>query len=57
MEAKTFTVPSYILSGLPAGRGQSSIQNSTGLKTFEATGLDSGFAFGFVTFSVNSVWR
>ncbi|HKE23445.1 MAG TPA: hypothetical protein VKB88_13855 [Bryobacteraceae bacterium] len=57
VEAKTFTVPSYILSGLPAGSGQSSIQNSTGLNTFYATGLDNGFAFSFVTFSVNSTWK
>jgi uncharacterized protein (TIGR03437 family) len=56
-EAGTFTVPSYILSGLPAGSGQSSIQNSTGLSAFDVTGLDSGFAFGYVTFSVNSTWK
>jgi hypothetical protein len=57
VEAKTFTVPSYILFGLPAGSGQSSIQNSTGLKPFDATGLDNGFSFGFVTFSVSSAWK
>jgi uncharacterized protein (TIGR03437 family) len=56
-EAKTFSVPSYILSGLPAGSGQSSIQNSTGLHAFDETGLDRGFVFGFVTFSVNSTWK
>ena len=57
VEAKTFTVPPYILFGLPAGSGQSSIQNSTGLNTFDATGLDNGFIFGFVTLSVNSAWK
>jgi hypothetical protein len=57
VEAKTFTAPSYILSGLPAGSGQSSIQNTTGLSTFDATGLDSGFIFGFATFSVTSTWK
>jgi len=57
VEAKTFTVPPYILFGLPAGSGQSSIQNSTGLNTFDATGLGNGFIFGFVTLSVNSAWK
>jgi hypothetical protein len=56
-EAKTFTVPPYILSGLPPGSGQSSILNSTGMNPFDATGLDIGLAFGFVTFSVNSAWK
>jgi hypothetical protein len=57
VEAGTFTVPSYILYGLPAGNGTSQIENSTKLNTFTATGLDFGYAIGFVSFSVNSVYQ
>lgn len=49
-----FTVPSYILSALPAGSGTTTVQNSTNLSTFSASGLDFGAAFGSVSFSVNS---
>jgi uncharacterized protein (TIGR03437 family) len=52
--AGTFTVPSYILLGLPAGSGTTTIQNSTNVTTFSATGLEFGAAFGNVQFSVNS---
>jgi uncharacterized protein (TIGR03437 family) len=57
VEAQTFTVPSYILYGLPAGSGTSMIENSTAFSTFTATGLDYGVAFGGVSFTINSVWN
>jgi len=55
--AGTFTVPSYILIGLPSGTGNTSVQNSTNLQTFSASGLDFGAAFGSVGFSVNSTYN
>jgi uncharacterized protein (TIGR03437 family) len=55
--AGTFTVPSYILLGLPAGTGTTAVQNSTNITTFSATGLDFGGALGNVQFSVNSTYN
>lgn len=52
--ALTGTVPPYILSGLPAGSGTSSLQNSSPSTSFTASGLDYGVAFGSVSFSINS---
>lgn len=57
VEAGTFTVPSYILYGLPAGTGSSMIENSTKFTPFTATGLDFGYAIGVVSFSINSVYQ
>ena len=55
--AGTFTVPSYILLGLPAGSGTTAVQNSTNVTTFSATGLDFGGALGNVQFSVNTTYN
>jgi len=52
--AGQFTVPSYILLGLPAGTGNTTVQNSTNLGTFSANGLDVGRTLGAVSFQVNS---
>ena len=52
--AGTFTVPNYILLGMPAGTGTTSVQNSTNFTTFSASGLDFGLALGSESFSVNS---
>ena len=57
VEAKAFTVPSYILLGLPAGTGDSMLTNSTNYTTFTASGLDFGFAIGSVSFSVDSSFK
>jgi len=57
VEAGTFTVPPYILYGLPAGNGTSTIENSTKFTSFAATGLDFGYAIGYVSFSANSVYQ
>jgi uncharacterized protein (TIGR03437 family) len=54
VEAKTFTVPPYILFALPAGTGSSTLQNSTNFATFTAAGIDFGYAIGSVGVSVNS---
>jgi len=55
--AGTFTVPSYILGGLPAGSGGTNVVNSTGFSPFMATGLDFGSAYGIVSYSVNSTYN
>lgn len=52
--AGQFTVPSYILLGLPSGSGATSVQNSTNLGSFSASGLDFGGTLGAVSISVNS---
>ena len=57
VSAGQFTVPSYVLLGLPAGSGSSMLSNSTNYTTFSATGLDFGFAIGSVSFSVNSTFQ
>lgn len=44
--AGQFTVPLHITLALPAGAGTSSIESSTGVTTFAASGLDIGLAFG-----------
>jgi uncharacterized protein (TIGR03437 family) len=55
--AGQFTVPSYILLGLPAGAGSTGVQNSTGFLSFSAPGIDAGFAIGSIGFSVNSTYN
>jgi uncharacterized protein (TIGR03437 family) len=55
--AGSFTVPQYILLGLPAGTGTSGLENANAFNTFTATGLDFGYALGFVAFSANTTWK
>jgi len=55
--AGQFAVPSYVLLALPAGSGATTVQNSTNLTTFSATGLDFGAALGNVGFTVNSTYN
>ncbi len=57
VEAGSFTVPAYILSGLPSANGTSMLMNSTNYSTFTAAGLDYGFAIGSVSFEINSVYK
>lgn len=54
VSAQTFTVPSYVLGALPAGTGNTAVENSTSYTTFSATGISSGAGFGAVSFSVNT---
>jgi len=49
-EKGQFTVPSYILQGLPAGSGGVNVQNDV-TSTFSATGLDNPSAGGTISFS------
>jgi uncharacterized protein (TIGR03437 family) len=52
VEAGQFTVPSYILLGLPAGSGGASIQQHDTDSSFSATGLDLGGVTAVIEFSV-----
>jgi hypothetical protein len=51
VEAGQFTVPSYILLGLPAGSGGASIQQHDTDSSFSATGLDVGGISAVIEFS------
>jgi hypothetical protein len=52
-----FTVPPYILAVLPAGTGSVSVGNETVPATFTATGINTGFAAGEVSYLVNSTFN
>ncbi len=54
VEAGQFTVPSYILLGLPAGSGGVSIQQHDADGSFTATGLDLGGVTAAIEFSVSA---
>ncbi len=51
-----FTVPSYILSALPAGSGGTGLQNDVYLP-LSASGLDIGLALGDVSFTTASAYK
>jgi uncharacterized protein (TIGR03437 family) len=56
VEAGQFTVPAYILLGLPAGTGGTLLQNDV-ISTFSATGLDSTYAGATISSNVASTFR
>ncbi len=59
VEAGQFTVPSYILLGLPAGSGGTTVNHQVDL-TFSATGLDAGGATpltGQIEYSMPSTYK
>lgn len=51
-----FTVPSYILSALPAGLGAVLLQNNIQLP-LRASGLDTGIALADVSYTVDSTYK
>jgi uncharacterized protein (TIGR03437 family) len=57
VSAGSFTVPSYVLAALPAGMGSVTVENETNFSSFTATGLNNGFAAGFVAVEVNSTYN
>jgi len=57
VSAGQFTVPPYILLGLPAGSGNSQLANASVFSNFTASGLDYGYAIGEVSFSINSTFK
>jgi hypothetical protein len=52
VEVGQFTVPSYILLGLPAGSGGASIQQHDTDASFSAKGLDDAGISAVIEFSV-----
>jgi uncharacterized protein (TIGR03437 family) len=57
VEAGQFTVPSYILLGMPAGSGGTSIQQHDADSTFSATGLDIAGVSGVIEFSTTTTYK
>jgi hypothetical protein len=55
-EAGQFTVPSYILLGLPGGSGGVNMQNDI-FSTLSATGLDTSSAGGTISYNVPATFR
>ena len=55
--ALQFTVPSYVLDTLPAGKGTLAVENITQYKTFSAPNLDIGIAFGFTGILINNTYQ
>jgi len=55
--AGQFTVPSYVLSALPAGTGSTSVANVSSYGTFSAPGLNAGAAFGEVSQSIGTTFK
>jgi hypothetical protein len=56
VEAGQFTVPSYILLGMPAGSGSTMVNQQVDL-TFSATGLDTTALTGEIEFSVPTTYK
>jgi uncharacterized protein (TIGR03437 family) len=52
-----FTVPSYILGGLPAGMGDITVANYSNVTNFTATGLNIGEAIGYVSYDQNATFQ
>jgi hypothetical protein len=57
VEAGQFTVPAYILLGLPAGSGGTSVQQQDTVSSFSATGLDIAGVTGAIEYSVASTYK
>jgi fibronectin-binding autotransporter adhesin len=55
--AGTFTVPNFVLLGLPSGTGSTSLTNTTSYTAFTATGLDTAFAFGFLQTQAKTIYQ
>jgi uncharacterized protein (TIGR03437 family) len=57
VSAGTFTVPSYILLQLPIGMGSLALENATTQATFTAPGLNYGYTFAALTFSIGPAYQ
>ncbi len=55
-DAGQFTVPSYILSALPAGKGGVGVQNDV-YSSLSAGGLDIGLALGDISYSASGTYK
>jgi len=52
-----FTVPPYIMLGLPAGTGALSVENATTPVPFSASGIDFGYGFAAFYTSLQVTWQ
>ena len=52
-----FTVPPYIMLGLPAGTGALSVENATTPVPFSASGIDFGYGFAAFYTSLRVTWQ
>lgn len=57
VSAQQFTVPAYVLAALPLGNGNLYMENITKYQSFAASGLDAGYAFGGVQYTINWTYR
>jgi uncharacterized protein (TIGR03437 family) len=55
--AGQFTVPSYILQGLPAGSGTVTVAESTALLSITPRGLDMGVAYVSTGVAINAIYQ
>lgn len=55
--AGSFNVPGYVLAVMPEGTGSLTVTNETTPQSFTATGLDYGYAAGYVSYSINAVYK
>jgi hypothetical protein len=56
VEAGQFTVPPYILLGIPSGSGGVNLQNAISAP-FSASGLDQALADGTISYNVPSTYQ
>jgi uncharacterized protein (TIGR03437 family) len=52
-----FDVPGYVTAALPAGSGNLDLANYTNYGPFTATGLDTGYALGFVNYGIKATYQ
>jgi uncharacterized protein (TIGR03437 family) len=52
-----FSVPGYVTATMPAGSGTLAVANFTNYSSFTATGLDTGYAAGFVNYSITAMYQ
>jgi hypothetical protein len=57
VEAGQFTVPAYILLGVPAGSGNVVLINNSPPAGFSANGIDSGTAVGTINVNVTATYN
>ena len=53
----TFTVPSYVLATLPAADSDLIVGNQSTPVSFNATGLDFGYAFGYLSYETYVIYQ
>jgi hypothetical protein len=52
-----FSVPGYVTAMLPAGSGTLAAANYTNYTSFTATGLDTAYAVGYVSYGINATYQ